>query len=58
MKVKQGTPKTSEAVLVGTRVPPEIKERFAEVARLNSRSVSGELRVLIERRISDCEEVA
>ncbi len=53
MKVKKGIPKTSEAILVGTRVPTETKERFEEVARLNNRSISGELRVLIERRIAD-----
>lgn len=58
MKAKKGIPKTSEAVLVGTRVPVEIKEQFEEVARLNNRSVSGELRVLIERRIADHSEKA
>ena len=56
--MKKGTPKTEEAVLVGTRVPPDTKERFAEVARSNSRSLSGELRVLIEKRIIEHEETA
>lgn len=51
--MKKGTPKTSEAVLVGTRVPPEIRDEFAEIARANSRSVSGELRVLIEQHVTD-----
>lgn len=58
MKVKQGTPNTAEAVLIGTRVSPEVKERFAEVARLSSRSVAGELRVLIERRIVEHDREA
>lgn len=49
--MKKGTPKTSEAVLIGTRVPPEVRDQFAEVARVNSRSVAGELRVMIEGRI-------
>lgn len=49
--MKKGIPNTSEAVLVGTRVPAETKKRFEEVARLNNRSVAGELRVMIERRI-------
>lgn len=53
MKVKTGTPDTSEAVLVGTRVSPEVKEKFAELARQNSRSISGQLRVMIERAVTD-----
>lgn len=58
MKVRKGIPNTSEAVLVGTRVPVEVKEQFEEVARLNNRSVSGELRVLIERRILESADKA
>ena len=54
--MKKGTPKTSDAVLIGTRVPPEIKAEFAEVARQNSRSLAGELRVLVEQRIHDTKE--
>lgn len=51
MKVKRGIPKTDEAVLVGTRVPPAVKEEFAELARQNNRSISGQLRVMIEREL-------
>ena len=54
--MKKGTPKTSEAVLVGTRVSPEIRDEFAEIARANSRSLSGELRVLIEQHVTDRKE--
>jgi hypothetical protein len=53
VKVKKGIPKTAEAVLIGTRVPAKTKEQFEEVARQNNRSISGELRVLIERRIEE-----
>ena len=49
--MKKGTPKTSEAILIGTRVQPEVRDAFAEIARANSRSVAGEIRVMIERRI-------
>ena len=56
--MKKGTPKTSEAVLVGTRVSQEMRDDFAEIARANSRSISGELRVLIERHVADHKEGA
>ena len=58
METKRGTPNTSEAVLVGTRVSPEVKEKFALAARANSRSTSGELRVLIERYVEAHEQEA
>ena len=53
MKVKTGTPNTSEAVLVGTRVSPSVKENFAELARQNNRSISGQLRAMIERELKE-----
>lgn len=51
MKVKRGTPVSTEAILVGTRVPPSLKAQFEEAARENNRSVAGELRHMIERRV-------
>jgi predicted DNA-binding protein len=56
--MKKGTPKTEEAVLVGTRIPPEVRDEFAELSRANSRSVAGELRVMIERRIAEVKAAA
>ena len=47
MKVTEGT----ERRRLVTDVTPEVKERFAEIARRNSRSVSGEIRFLIERQV-------
>ena len=55
--MKKGTPKTSEALLIATRVSPEVKAKFDEAARLKSRSTSGELRILIERYV-ESEEAA
>ena len=53
--IEKGTPIATEAVLVGTRVPPEVRVKFAELARQHSRTQSGELRVLIERHILEHE---
>ena len=51
MGINKGTPRTPDAVLVGTRIPPEVRDQFAEVARRNSRSMAGELRWMIEQRV-------
>ena len=56
--MKKGTPKTSVAILIGTRVQPEVRDAFAEIARANSRSVAGEIRVMIERRIAEDKAAA
>ncbi len=48
MKVKKDFSSTSEVVLVGTRVSPDIKDQFTKVAERHNRSVAGQLRHMIE----------
>lgn len=52
MKVKKDFSATSEVVLVGTRVAPEVKDQFTKVAERHNRSVAGQLRQMIEEQIA------
>jgi hypothetical protein len=47
---------TVERPIIATRCEPELARRFAELARLNERSVSGELRLAIVERLARVEE--
>jgi len=48
VKVKKDLSSTSEVVLVGTRVSPDIKDQFTQAALKRNRSVAGQLRHMIE----------
>lgn len=56
VKGKQNTTAIRPVHLVGTRLTPEIKSAFELVAAAQNRSVSGELRHMIERRVEDFSE--
>lgn len=55
VKVKKDFSSTSEVVLVGTRVSPDIKDQFTKVAERHNRSVAGQLRHMIERVVAEDE---
>jgi hypothetical protein len=48
----------AQTIPVLTRVEPATRDRFAELARRNHRTFSGELRVAIERHLDDGDETA
>lgn len=43
---------------IGARLPKDLYERFQRVADSEQRSVSGELRKVIEQRVAEAEKVA
>ncbi len=52
---KQEVPKP-DLILVATRVPPEVQEAFQRLAEGERRSMSGELRRMIEDRLAAADE--
>lgn len=53
VKVKKDFSSTSEVVLVGTRVSPDIKDQFTRAALKRNRSVAGQLRHMIEQVVAE-----
>jgi hypothetical protein len=49
-------PSTAKTMIVGAHVTPEFAERFRKIAEAEHRTVSAEIRRLMERRVTEYEE--
>lgn len=55
MKLKASDTSIQRVELIGTRVHPEVKERFQILSAAEERTASAELRRMIERRVKEFE---